>query len=98
VIDLDVAPAPLVYFGLQREPGLSGAVFSISHDPAGHHDIKLVLRRRAGNAGAGSGLYRRIRAVICSEATADYRQEALADGYIRRRRAKTWPSPDHCGW
>ena len=93
VIDIGLAPTPVLYFAAQGPTAQAGVMVTGSHNPASHNGLKMVLGGQALSEGAIQNLRRRIQngefvfgrgAVVQQEQIGPYMEAVLADVRLHR--------------
>lgn len=82
VIDIGLAPTPLLYFATHQLSTQSGVVVTGSHNPGEYNGLKIVLAGRALSARAIQGLRERALARHFTQGKGSYRVSSIEDSYI----------------
>ncbi|MET0379687.1 MAG: phosphomannomutase/phosphoglucomutase, partial [Spongiibacteraceae bacterium] len=82
VIDIGLAPTPLLYFATHQLSTQSGVVVTGSHNPGEYNGLKIVLAGRALSGRAIQGLRERALARRFTQGKGSYRIAAIEDSYI----------------
>jgi phosphomannomutase/phosphoglucomutase len=82
VIDLGIAPTPVVYFACGLRPGTSAAIVTASHNPAAYNGLKVVLAGVSATTDDIAVLRRRIHGGLFETGSGDYREESILDAYV----------------
>ena len=82
VVDLGIAPTPVLYFAAHRRPGCSAAIVTASHNPARYNGLKVVIAGRSATAEQILALRERIQRSAFTAGAGDYRQDDVFDDYV----------------
>ena len=82
VVDLGIAPTPVLYFAAHSRPGCSAAIVTASHNPAQYNGLKVVLAGRSATAEQILALRERMQRGDYSAGAGDYRQDDVFDDYV----------------
>jgi phosphomannomutase/phosphoglucomutase len=82
VVDLGIAPTPVLYFAAHNRPGCSAAIVTASHNPARYNGLKVVLAGRSATAKQMLALRERIQRGDYAAGAGDYRQDDVFDDYV----------------
>lgn len=82
VIDIGLAPTPLLYFATHKLGASSGAMITGSHNPPEYNGIKIVLGGRTLAGEAIQALRERIAQRRFSTGAGEYRSAHIEDQYI----------------
>jgi phosphomannomutase/phosphoglucomutase len=82
VIDLGLAPTPVLYFAAQRRGDCAAAMVTASHNPAAYNGLKVVLSGRSASPAQIQGLRERIQRGDFSRGLGAYQTESIVERYI----------------
>jgi phosphomannomutase/phosphoglucomutase len=82
VIDIGLAPTPLLYFATHQLGTQSGVVVTGSHNPGEYNGLKVVLAGRALSGRAIQGLRERALARRFTQGKGGYRATSIDDTYV----------------
>jgi phosphomannomutase/phosphoglucomutase len=83
VVDLGVAPTPLLYFATRYQGDTSGVMVTASHNPPDYNGCKVVLQGQMIEGDQLGAIERRIRQRdLVEQAPGGYQQRDLAPAYI----------------
>ncbi|MCF7985029.1 MAG: phosphomannomutase/phosphoglucomutase [Thiohalocapsa sp.] len=82
VIDLGIAPIPVVYHTAQTRGGVSGAMVTASHNPVEYNGLKFVLAGQPSTEAQIAALRERIRGQQFFEGEGSRSEETVFDAYI----------------
>jgi phosphomannomutase/phosphoglucomutase len=82
VIDIGMAPTPLLYFATHRLGASSGVVVTGSHNPAEYNGLKIVLGGKTLAGAAITALRERIQEHNFTRGKGEYRSAQIEDQYI----------------
>lgn len=83
VIDIGLAPTPLLYFAAYYLDTQAGVMVTASHNPREYNGLKIMLSGRSLSGAAIQALRQRIEARQFSQGAGDYRERNdLIDAYI----------------
>jgi phosphomannomutase/phosphoglucomutase len=82
VIDLGMAPTPVLYFAAHDRGGCSAAMVTASHNPAQYNGLKVVLAGRSATREQLLSLQERIVRGDFSDGHGAYDQESVFDAYV----------------
>ena len=83
VVDLGIAPTPLLYFATRYQGDTSGVMVTASHNPPEYNGCKVVLQGQTIEGDRLRGIERRIRRRdLAEQAPGGYQQQDLAPAYI----------------
>lgn len=82
VVDLGIAPTPVLYFAAHVQAGSSAAIVTASHNPARYNGLKVVLAGRSATTEQILALRARIERGDFGRGAGAYRQDDLFDDYI----------------
>ena len=84
VIDIGLAPTPLLYFATQHLGAGNGAMVTGSHNGPEYNGLKIVLGGETLAEGAIANLYRRVIKAEFAAGQGGLREAEVAEDYIRR--------------
>jgi phosphomannomutase/phosphoglucomutase len=82
VVDLGIAPTPVLYFAAHGRPGCSAAIVTASHNPSEYNGLKVVLAGRSATAEQLLALRDRIQRGEYTAGAGAYRQDNVFDDYV----------------
>lgn len=82
VVDIGIAPTPLLYYATKLYEEHSGVMLTGSHNPPDYNGLKMVLKGAALTEADIQGLHTRIQANDFSEGQGEYRQLDITERYI----------------
>jgi len=86
VIDIGLAPTPVVYFASHHLRSGNCVAVTGSHNPPDYNGFKMVIAGQALSGEAVTALYRRITEgrLTLAETPGDYRTQEVGEEYVRR--------------
>ncbi|NIJ70518.1 phosphomannomutase/phosphoglucomutase [Xanthomonas sp. 60] len=86
VIDIGLAPTPVVYFASHHLRSGNCVAVTGSHNPPDYNGVKTVIAGQALSGDAVTALYRRIieGRLTHADAPGDYRTQEVGEDYVRR--------------
>lgn len=84
VIDIGIAPTPLLYFAAHEFAGGSGVMLTGSHNPPDYNGIKIMLAGETLYGEAVQALYQRVLQQDYVEGEGDYDQSDISESYLQK--------------
>ena len=82
VINLGIAPTPILYFATHTTPFDSGVMMTASHNPANYNGLKLVFRRTSLSADEIQQIRRRVEQDRLATGKGTMRDLAILEDYL----------------
>jgi|GEM_PF-230835 len=82
VIDLGMAPTPVLYFAAHDRGGSSAAMVTASHNPAEYNGLKVVFAGRSATREEVQSLHERIKRGEFNDGDGDYTEGSVFDDYV----------------
>lgn len=82
VVDLGLAPVPVLYFGAWQQGDCAAAMVTASHNPAAYNGLKVVLSGRSASEAQIQALLRRIERGDCSQGAGAYQAHSIMERYV----------------
>jgi len=84
VVDIGLAPTPVLYFATHHLGVTSGVMVTGSHNPPDYNGFKIVLDGEALSGQAIQGLYQRLESGDLTQGAGGSSSESIIDDYVER--------------